>query len=297
MTTLTFHRPEDSYDISDWDGHLSILTSSGYQLTDGVHTIDVRGFFTYNSTGVTAGLVTGMYWSQSGTPVLSISGLSLDYQKALNSSVAGLMTEMLKGNDTIIGSYGNDGFYGYTGNDTFVGGPGVDTAYYDGGRNQVAISASGSGYKVSTLGKVDTLNGIERIAMGDGSVLALDVKPGENAGSAYRIYQAAFDRKPDVSGLKFWIERMDAGASLTQVAQGVVDSNEFKSINPTNDTTQLINNYYLHVLHREPDATGFQYWSKAAENGMQPHEMLVAFSESIENVNGTTAALKDGIWM
>ena len=85
----------------------------------------------------------------------------------------------MKGNDTIIGSYGNDAFYGYTGNDTFVGGLGVDTVAYDGALSQVTVSASGGGYKVSTFGKVDTLSGIERIALGDGSVLALDVKPGE----------------------------------------------------------------------------------------------------------------------
>ncbi|EPJ75789.1 C-type lectin [Pseudomonas sp. CFII64] len=297
MTTLTFHRPQDSYDLADWGGYRSILTSSHFQITDGFHATDVYGFFADNSTGVTSGLVTGFVWSQSGAPVVSISGLNLNFLKALNSTPAGILAEVLKGNDTIIGSYDNDVFYGYTGNDTFVGGLGVDTAAYDGGRSQVTVSASGSGYKVSTFGKVDTLSGIERIALGDGSVLALDVKPGENAGSAYRIYQAAFDRKPDLSGLKYWIKQMDAGASLTQVAQGVVNSTEFKALNPTNDSTALINNFYLHVLHRAPDAAGLQYWSTAAANGLRPHEILAAFSESTENVNGTAGALKDGIWM
>jgi len=298
MTTLTFHRPQDSYDLANWGGgYRSIQTSSYAQVTDGVHAIDFYGSFTYNSTGITSGVVTGLFWSQSGTAVVSISGLNLSSTKILNSTPMGLMAEVLKGNDTIVGSYGNDAFYGYTGNDTFVGGLGVDTVAYDGGRSQVTVNASGSGYKVSTFGKVDALSGIERIALGDGSVLALDMKPGENAGSAYRIYQAAFDRKPDLSGLKYWIKQMDAGASLTQVAQGVVNSTEFKALNPTNDSTALINNFYLHVLHRAPDAAGLQYWSTAAANGLRPHEILAAFSESTENVNGTAGALKDGIWM
>jgi hypothetical protein len=39
-------------------------------------------------------------------------------------------------------------------------------------------------------------------------------------GQAYRVYQAAFNRTPDLGGLGFWIGAMDKGVSLADVANG-----------------------------------------------------------------------------
>ena len=297
MAIVTYSLPSFAININDWDGALSQLSSSHYQITDGYHQTDVYGSFTYNASGVTGGTVTGMYWTQGNSPVLSMSGLKFDFLDALNASSTKLEQLAFKGNDTFNGTFFNDGFYGHTGNDTFNGGEGRDTVFYDGNKASIGVSASGAGFKVNTLGKVDTLNSIERIDMGDGSVLALDVKAGENAGSAYRIYQAAFDRKPDATGLNYWVKQMDGGASLAEVAMGFVNSNEFKAANPTNDPTTLINSYYQHVLHRAPDPTGAQYWSNAMATGMQASDVLASFSESTENLANTAAALKDGVWM
>ena len=43
----------------------------------------------------------------------------------------------------------------------------------------------------------DTLSGFKRLEFEDG-VLALDIDPGDTAGQAYRLYQAAFARVPDM---------------------------------------------------------------------------------------------------
>jgi hypothetical protein len=47
------------------------------------------------------------------------------------------------------------------------------------------------------------------------------------AGQAYRIYQAAFNRTPDLGGLGYWIEQMDKGATLEAVAGQFITSAEF----------------------------------------------------------------------
>jgi Ca2+-binding RTX toxin-like protein len=298
MSTITYYRPTNTYNLNDWGNNYRTLTTATHaQTSDGIHTTDLYGIFSYNSTGITGGTLTGMTWSQNGTPYFGISGLNLSVLQVVNSSASALDAAVLRGNDTFNGSYGNDGFYGYTGNDTFNGGAGIDTVFYDGSKSSITATPSGSGYKVTTLGKTDTLNGIERIEAGNGSILALDVKTGENTGSAYRAYQAAFDRKPDLAGLNYWVKQMDNGMSLKEVAKGFVNSTEFKTLNPSNDTTAILNSYYQHVLHRAPDAVGQAYWSAAMNSGTPAYEVLAAFSESTENIAATAPALNGGIWL
>ena len=304
MTTVTQSRPADTYNLNDWYSYgpvLTLLTSSHFQISDGIHTLDYYGRFLFNSTGLSGGVMTEMSWSENGAPVFSLSDMSLSvqqlnyYTQTNNPDAIGAIA--LRGKDTFIGSYSSDEFYGYTGNDTFNGEGGRDTVVYEGTKNSISISANETSYLVSTLGKVDTLNSIERISMSDGSELALDVRAGENAGSAYRLYQAAFDRKPDTTGLNYWTKDLDAGNSIQQVAKSFVDSAEFKALNPSSDQNALINNFYLHVLHRDADATGLQYWKGEMNKGMTASEVLVSFSESQENINNVAPKLGGGVWL
>ncbi|WP_296258785.1 MULTISPECIES: DUF4214 domain-containing protein [unclassified Pseudomonas] len=305
MTVVTYSQPVDVYNLNDWynaNTHFSSATSSAFQLTDGYHTLNYTGFaFTYNTNGVSGGVLTGLDWSAGGQPVFSVSGINTSYNTVLDYALAGDEVGMgkllLQGNDTFIGSYGNDDFYGYSGIDTYDGNGGIDTVWYDTGKDTAMITATASGYRIITPGKIDTLTNIERVEFGDGSSLALDVQAGQNAGSAYRLYQAAFDRKPDTAGLKYWIAEMDKGQSVGQIAQSFVNSDEFKALNPGQDQNSILNNYYLHVLHRTADDAGLQYWNTQMASGMKANEVLVSFSESQENLTNTKAALDGGIWL
>ena len=79
---------------------------------------------------------------------------------------------------------------------------------------KVKMAVGGSERKTFTISKVgdsgewnitgtgigtDTLSGFKRLEFEDG-VLALDTDPGDTAGQAYRLYQAAFARTPDMPG-------------------------------------------------------------------------------------------------
>ncbi len=304
MTTVTYSQPINVYDLDDWYNagtHLSYANASAFQLTDGYHALNYTGSFTYDVYGVSGGNLNGLNWTAGGMPVFSVSGINTSYLQLLDYAWAGddvaIGELVLKGNDTFIGSYGNDDFYGYTGSDTYYGKGGIDTVWYDTGKNSVIVTQTPTGYQVITPGKIDTLTGIERLEFADGSSLALDVQAGENTGSAYRLYQAAFDREPDMAGLKYWIAEMDRGHDIGQIAQSFVDSAEFKTLNPTQDQNAIINNYYLHVLHRVADEPGFQYWNTQMANGMKANEVLVSFSESQENLANTKAALDGGLWL
>ena len=103
----------------------------------------------------------------------------------------------------------------------------------------------------------------------------------------YRLYNAAFGRFPDISGLKYWIEKNNSGIdSYKATASSFVISEEFKAIySEKDDNKSYINNLYKNILGRAPDADGFKYWLNQIEGGFEnKSELLIGFSESSENL-------------
>ncbi|MFZ6741726.1 DUF4214 domain-containing protein [Undibacterium sp. JH2W] len=200
-------------------------------------------------------------------------------------------------NDTLNGTAGNDSFNGLAGNDTINGGAGLDTAIYAGKRADFAITASGANFivldKTGAEG-TDTVNQVERLQFADMSV-ALDIT--STPGIAYRIYQAAFNRVPDLAGLGYWIGQMDKGQTLRDVANSFVVSDEFHRLygnNPSNE--QVITAYYQNVLHRAPDQPGMDYWLGQLATGKDTiATALAGFSESAENQAQVIAKIQNGI--
>jgi YD repeat-containing protein len=181
------------------------------------------------------------------------------------------------------------------GGDTIDGGPGFDTVIYQCNRNAFTIAKTASGWTVSSVAEgIDTLTNVERIKFGN-ETLALDISG--NAGQAYRIYQAAFNRVPDNGGLKFWIQQMDNGMSLRDVAAGFVYSAEFRALygdNPTN--AEFLTKLYSNVLHRIPDQGGYDWWLGQLNAGTYDKiTTLMSFSESPENQAGVLNAIINGI--
>lgn len=303
MATLKLHQPINMNALQAWDGEFPIVDSGHIRATDGVRTQDYFGTFQFSGGEVSGGTLTSTAAYQNGlyyevTDINADAATVAEYIGGFDFK--GALNEVLKGNDTVIGSAGNDVIKSGAGNDTINGGAGIDTVQYNSKAGLIVtrtVDANGRAYAIKVDGKNDVVSNVERIGFGDGSTLAIDVEAGQNAGSAYRLYQAAFDRTPDKGGLKFWTTQLDNGTSLAEVATGFINSNEFKAANPSTDSSSLINSYYQHVLHRAPDATGLAYWSNAAANGMPANEMLVSFSESQENISNTATALYNGLWL
>ncbi|MFZ6760213.1 DUF4214 domain-containing protein [Undibacterium sp. Ji50W] len=201
------------------------------------------------------------------------------------------------GNDNLTGTSGNDVFTGMAGNDTINGGAGLDTAVYVGKRADFTITASGSNFTVQDktgAEGTDTVIQVERLQFADMSV-ALDISG--NAGIAYRIYQAAFNRTPDLAGLGYWIGQMDKGQTLADVARSFVASAEFHALYGNNPTDQqVINAYYQNVLHRTPDQAGVDYWLGQLASGKDTQATALAgFSEGTENQAQVIAKIQNGI--
>ena len=202
--------------------------------------------------------------------------------------------------ETVLGTAANDNLAGGPGNDTLSGLGGLDTAHYAGARTGYEIKASGSNFTArdtdATNGDegIDTLVGVERLRFTD-KIVALDIAG--NAGQAYRVYQAAFDRKPDAGGLKYWVDAMDTGTSLLKVSEGFVGSAEFQALygsNPTN--ADFITKLYTNVLHRAPEQGGYDWWLSQMNQGLQTKVSALAnFAESAENQLGVIGSIQNGI--
>lgn len=175
------------------------------------------------------------------------------------------------------------------------GGAGRDIVVIAGGRSSVTVTKFGADFIVRVVGSLQTdqLSNVERIAFGDGNI-ALDVNG--KAGQAYRIYQAAFNRMPDEGGVGYWIKAMDEGFTLSAVAQGFVDSNEFKSMyGAIPGNRDIISKFYLNVLRRPADQSGIDFWTNILDNKLSTlADVLVGFSESAENQTAVAATIGNG---
>lgn len=288
------------FTISDSSGLSATLTGSN---------------FGYAASGDwISGTATGAVWKASGQVRFTITDASVpasenSYDSGYGGETKGMQSELaywLRGNDTITGSTGNEYLKGYAGNDTLIGGAGndtldggagTDTASFSGASSNFTVTKTGNGYtvtdKTGALG-TDTLVNVERLQFTDKTV-ALDVSG--NGGQAYRVYQAAFNRTPDNDGLKYWINAMDNGATLQQVASGFLKSAEFQSqygANPTN--SDFVSKLYQNVLHRAGEQSGVTYWTNELNTGHQSMaQVLAGFSESTENQAAVIGVIQNGI--
>jgi hypothetical protein len=118
------------------------------------------------------------------------------------------------------------------------------------------------------------------------------------AAQVARLYDTAFSRLPDVTGLAYWTFGLEHGTTLLQVAQGFIASAEFQADYGAPDNTGFVTLLYNNVLHRAPDAGGQAYWVYMLNTGQETRaQVVVGFSESTEHVNDMAPHIDYGIWV
>jgi subtilisin-like proprotein convertase family protein/subtilisin family serine protease len=229
-----------------------------------------------------------------GTTILNAYGG--DGNDILVANAKGSVLHGMAGNDLLIGGAGNDTLDGGAGNDTLDGGAGSNTAVYRGAEANYTITKTNLGFtvvdKTGTDG-TDQLMRVQRLQFADTAV-AFDVDG--HGGQAFRLFQAAFDRAPDKAGEGYWMKALDQGAALLDVANGFVQSAEFKHLygdKPTN--ADIVDKFYENVLHRAPDQAGADYWTKLLDQHvLTTADVLMSFSESPENQAALVGVLQNG---
>ncbi|WP_374362697.1 DUF4214 domain-containing protein [Pseudoduganella danionis] len=176
------------------------------------------------------------------------------------------------------------------------GGSGSDTVVLAGPRDSYQISQNGNSLLVQSkafAGGTDTLTNVERLLFDDGAV-AYDIAG--IGGQIYRLYQAAFDRAPDKSGLGFWMHQMDEGMSLDTVASFFTSSPEFQSLYGSNlSNAALVDKLYQNVLHRAGDEGGIKFWNNYLDHqGGTQAKTLAYFGESPENQATLASVIGNG---
>ncbi|SEN80016.1 Peptidase M10 serralysin C terminal [Duganella sp. CF517] len=194
---------------------------------------------------------------------------------------------------------GADAFIAGAGSELFSGGAGTDTISYNGARANFTIAGSrgGGSFTVSDktgAGGVDVVGGVERLLFSDGSGVALDVNG--HAGQTYRLYQAAFDRTPDLPGMGFWLNHLDSGMELLTMSQNFLQSQEGVADYGTLSDAQFVTTLYANVLHRAPDAAGYEFHLGNLTSGINTRAVvLMGFSESAENRAALVGVTSNGI--
>ena len=197
------------------------------------------------------------------------------------------------------GTTGMDRFTAAEGNAAIDGGQGRDTIVYAGSRADFTIERTVYGVTVTDkTGKhgSDNLINVERIQFND-TMVGLDVDGA--SGQIYRLYQAAFDRKPEAGGLKHWMWVSDMDKfSLAEIAGFFTQTPEYQELylkdDPSNE--HFVTLLYQHVLHREAEKTGYDHWMWTLnENKLTRAEVLAFFAESPENKAQVIAEINNGI--
>ncbi|WP_406854657.1 DUF4214 domain-containing protein [Alsobacter sp. KACC 23698] len=250
----------------------------------GTDKLDVSTFSTAFVLDLRPGFLSGQ--ASSARPCFGIS-----YGTVIEDAIAG------SGADTINGNDGPNRIQGGGGNDSIYGGPGIDTAIYRGLRSQYVLQQSSTSLSVSDVSSgrdgTDTLTGVERLQFAD-CILAFDTAG--DAGQGFRLYQAAFNRTPDKSGLSFWVHALDTGTSLHDVAVGFVNSAEFKAVYGAGaSNAQIVDKLYHNVLGRAGEQGGTDYWIGKLQAGTSVADVLANFSESPENVAKVAPLIGTGI--
>jgi Ca2+-binding RTX toxin-like protein len=136
--------------------------------------------------------------------------------------------------------------------------------------------------------RADLLIGFSESAEHRGLTAELVSKGFFNTDDAYQtvalLYDSFAGRLPDANGLINWAEALKSGAlTLSQVATGFANSDEFQSRTAGMSHAQLVEFMYQNTLDRGSDPGGKAAWVNALDKGLSDADLLLGFSQSQEH--------------
>lgn len=126
--------------------------------------------------------------------------------------------------------------------------------------NYAGNSVTMTGVEFVRFGKVFTINvPVERLFSGE---LKAKVE------QLTDLYLAYFGRAPDQNGLEFWQkELIDGRQTIDQITVRFASSQEAQNLFPQSASSkEFVRSVYLNALGREPDAPGWDYWTKVLDS-------------------------------
>ena len=283
-------------------------TLTGYRGTyhDGSYvSLGDTAAFLRNGESVEAAL----YRGSDGRDDFSLDLPARLYQDIVIAAAAGDDLVSVKGGGgrvSVVAGEGNDVVTLLGDKQIVDGGRGLDIVKLNGARADFAVKAvpvpanpdprtppPASFTVTDQNGAASSLVNVERLVFSD-ATLALDIEG--NAGQIYRLYQAAFDRTPDSTGLGYWIHAMDKGASLVDLAASFLAAPEgVQTYGGNLSTVDLVTRFYRNILDRDPDTGGRDYWAGLIDRkAATVAQVLAGISESNENKIGLVGVIGNG---
>jgi hypothetical protein len=114
-------------------------------------------------------------------------------------------------------------------------------------------------------------------------------------GQVYRLYRAALNREPDGQGLGFWLQQTSNGLGVAEVADSLIQSDEFASAYGRGIADgSFVSILYKNILQRNGEQSGIDWWANGLSTGLSRSQVLLGFSESTENRSALQAKLAGG---
>jgi len=104
-----------------------------------------------------------------------------------------------------------------------------------------------------------------------------------------RLYYSLLNRIPDQSGLEYWINEHRNGKSMDDIAESFLEAQETQALySPEMDDAAFVTSLYQNMLGRsDVSAEEIAYWTNELSEGTDRADIVVAFSESEENITET----------
>ncbi|UOD51495.1 DUF4214 domain-containing protein [Orrella daihaiensis] len=199
-------------------------------------------------------------------------------------------------NNTVTGNAQDNVFEVIVGNWVIQGNGGQDTVTLSNAMADYVITQeSFEGQLQATLygpeGRI-IVRDIETIEFSDATLLKTD---GTDIAQIDHLYEEVLGRMPDLEGLTYWVNQMNQGATLQDVAQALAESTEFKQLYGTPSEEQLVEELYEAILNRSPDAQGLAYWTEAlVVHEATEGELIVSLLMSAESQGMSTTQVGTG---
>lgn len=203
-------------------------------------------------------------------------------------------------NNTVIGNDHDNVFEVLAGNWVIEGSGGYDTVKLFNPIADYAITQkSYNGELQATLysseGRV-IVRGIDRIAFADAVLVKSD---GHDIEQIDLLYEKILGRIPDPSGLAYWVQQINKGANIQDVAQAIAESPEFMQRYGNPSEEQFVEALYEAILNRSPDIQGLSHWVEAlVVHGTTEGNLIVDLLLSPESQAGSLQQLStDGLFV
>jgi len=112
--------------------------------------------------------------------------------------------------------------------------------------------------------------------------MSVTTQQAQNALAITVLYDIYFNRLPDAEGLAWWMNDMDNGATLRQVAQNIAIGGNVPNFGQNGQTDTVIDLFYNNLVNHNANTDVHNHWNILALNAVPSNEL--AYQMSLEMI-------------